>query len=432
MEIENLYRVQEDSSAYLIREDAEMQRMCREALREVKRKKLEQCRNRDKVSGAEEQESESYDFELVLDTVFSLFDDLSMDEYVQIVEYVVLRTESELGVLDLFLQDDDVSEVMVNGSDRIFLETPDGLVSCGTVFDSTEELEECIRKIAAGVHREINEMNPILDARLPDGSRVNAVYKNIALDGPALTIRKFGRTRLTAEDLVRNGTMTQSCAETLKFLTVCGYNLFISGGTSTGKTTFLNALTDYIPDQERVIIIEDSRELMLDHLLNQVQMECRQANSAGKGKISMAELIRTSLRMRPDRIIVGEVRGAETALMLQALNTGHSGLCTGHGNSVRGMLRRLEAMCLMNDNIPIDAIRSQIVEALDIMVHLVRLPDGRRAVFEIDELIGFENGDYVLNPLYSYDAAAGEASSVNRVQNREKLQLRGCENERSV
>lgn len=408
------------------REEA-MRRMCREALNEVQKKKLARC-----CEELESEQPETDDFDLVVETVVQLYDGLSLEEYETVIDYVLFRTQSDLGILDLFLMDEDVSEIMVNGSDRIFLETPDGIRRCTNYFDSTEELEECIRKIAAGVHREINEMNPILDARLPDGSRVNAVYRNIALDGPALTIRKFGRRRLTADDLVQNGTMTGSCAEALKLLTACGYNLFISGGTSSGKTTFLNALTDFVPEQERVIIIEDSRELILDHIPNQVQMECRHANSAGRGQITMDALIRTSLRMRPDRIIVGEVRGAEAALMLQALNTGHAGLSTGHGNSVQGMLRRLEAMCLMNANVPIDSIRCQIIEALDIMVHLVRLPDGRRVVYEIDELLGYEEGRYVLNPLYSFDMQKDRETVPGRIRNREKLRQRGCENERFI
>lgn len=404
-----------------------MRRMCREALNEVQKKKLARC-----CEELESEQPETDDFDLVVETVVQLYDGLSLEEYETVIDYVLFRTQSDLGILDLFLMDEDVSEIMVNGSDRIFLETPDGIRRCTNFFDSTEELEECIRKIAAGVHREINEMNPILDARLPDGSRVNAVYRNIALDGPALTIRKFGRRRLTADDLVQNGTMTGSCAKALKLLTACGYNLFISGGTSSGKTTFLNALTDFVPEQERVIIIEDSRELILDHIPNQVQMECRHANSAGRGQITMDALIRTSLRMRPDRIIVGEVRGAEAALMLQALNTGHAGLSTGHGNSVQGMLRRLEAMCLMNANVPIDSIRCQIIEALDIMVHLVRLPDGRRVVYEIDELLGYEEGKYVLNPLYSFDMQKDRETVPGRIRNREKLRQRGCENERFI
>ena len=247
-------------------------------------------------------------------------------------------------------------------------------------------------------------MHPILDARLPGGSRVNAVYKNVAAGGPALTIRKFARERITMEEMVRSGTLTESCASYLKTLVSCGYNIFVSGGTSSGKTTFLNALSDFIPPKERVIVIEDSTELAMSHIANLVQMECRNANTMGQGMISMDMLIKTSLRMRPDRIIVGEVRGKEVADMMQAMNTGHDGcLATGHGNSVSGMLRRLEAMYLMGVQIPMDAIRAQIVEGIDIMIHLGRLPGGARKVLEVQELVDFENGKYVLNPLFLMD-----------------------------
>ncbi|MGN1382180.1 MAG: CpaF family protein [Eubacterium sp.] len=362
--------------------------------------------------------------ETVLHLAIHSDDNLRVDEMEEISRNLFFRIRGELGILEPYLLDESVTEIMVNGKDEIFLETEDGVVPCDESFVSTEELEECIRKIAAAVHREINETNPILDARLTDGSRVNAVYRNVALDGPALTIRKFRKNRMTAEDLVETGTMTKDCADILGLLIECGYNLFISGGTSTGKTTFLNAMSDYLHSDERVIVIEDSRELMMEQIPNIVQMECRQANSSGKGRISMEELIRTSLRMRPDRIIVGEVRGAEAALMLQALNTGHSGLSTGHGNSVNGMLRRLEAMCLMNANVPIDSIRCQIVEALDIMVHLVRLPDGRRVVSEICELTGYEDGSYCLNPLFLYDGHA-QVKLSNSLEKRHKLKERG-------
>ncbi len=373
------------------------------------------------LDGREERIADADFQRIVEEVILDAHENLSVEEYDQVLEYMDLHVRAERGILDPYLKSEDVSEIMVNGREKIFIETGKGIVRCGESFESTEELEEYIRRIAAGVHREINEMNPILDARLPDGSRVNAVYRNVAADGPVLTIRKFGQRRMTADDLVRTGSMTQECAEALKILTACGCSIFISGGTSSGKTTFLNALTDYIPRQERVIVIEDSRELMMEQIPNLVQMECRQANSAGKGVVSMADLIRTSLRMRPSRIIVGEVRGAEAALMLQALNTGHSGLSTGHGNSVSGMLRRLEAMCLMNANVPIDAIRCQIVEALDVMVHLTRLPDGRRVVSEVEEIVGVEAHEYNLNPLFLYEPDTGLRATGNRLMRRQKL-----------
>lgn len=280
--------------------------------------------------------------ELIEDTVLDDDYDLELQEYEELIKKVYAKTRSKLGMLEPYINDESINEIMVNGKDHFFFEDSDGIGFVFDCFDSTEELEEIIRNIAAGVHREINEMNPILDARLADGSRVNAVYKNVAVDGPVLTIRKFSKDRITIDEMVGHGTLTRECADFLKTLVECGYNIFVSGGTSSGKTTFLNALSDYIPQEERVIVIEDSTELQLERIENLVQMECHNANTMGQGQISMDMLIKTSLRMRPDRIIVGEVRGREVADMLQAMNTGHDGsMSTGHGNSVAGMLRRL-------------------------------------------------------------------------------------------
>ena len=327
--------------------------------------------------------------------------DLSVKGYCELSEAVEDRLRSRLGILERLIDKEGITEIIVNGKNDIFLDGKDGLVRLDDDFESVEEIEEIIRNIAANVHREINEMNPILDARLNNGSRVNAVYKNVAAGGPALTIRKFSKERMTMAQMIEHDTLTVQCAEYLKELVECGYNIFISGGTSSGKTTFLNALSEYIPAKDRVIIVEDSLELQMDHIDNRVQMECHNANSLGKGLVSMDMLIRTSLRMRPDRIIVGEVRGREVADMLQAMNTGHDGsMSTGHGNSVRGMLRRLEAMYLMSANLPMDAIRAQIVEGIDIMVHLGRTREGRRMVLEIQELIDYSDGAYELNPLF--------------------------------
>jgi pilus assembly protein CpaF len=269
-------------------------------------------------------------------------------------------------------------------------------------------------------------MNPILDARLADGSRVNAVYKNIALDGPAITIRKFSREHITLDQIIRTGGITEECAEALRVLVTAGYNTFISGGTSSGKTTFLNALADFIPKDERVIVIEDSRELMLAQISNIVQMECHNANTLGQGSVTMDQLIRSSLRMRPDRIIVGEVRGSEVSEMLQAMNTGHDGcISTGHGNSVKAMLRRLEYMYMMSAELPIDAIRGQIVEGIDIMIHMARLMDGRRVVTEVQELCGYVQGGYELNPLFLYNEDGQMVRTCNHLRARNKLITRG-------
>lgn len=359
--------------------------------------------------------------------VFARSTDFKAEELSRIIDLVYEKTRTPLGVLDRVLKDDDVYEVMVNGIEDVFVERRDGIHRIESRFESVEELEELIRGIAAGVHREVNEMTPILDARLEDGSRVNAVYKNIAASGPVLTIRKFAKRKITIDDMIENGTISRDAASFLEIAVERGYNIFISGGTSTGKTTFLNALTDYIPKGSRVIIIEDSRELMVESVENMVQLECRSANTAGKGEVSMNMLIRTSLRMRPDRIIVGEVRGKEVAEMLQAMNTGHDGsMSTGHGNSVTGMLRRLEAMYLMSAKIPIDAIRSQILEGIDLMVHLSRLSDGMRVVTEIDELIGYEGGEYQLNRIFSFDNVSMALKATgNRLKNTLKMEMNG-------
>ena len=354
-------------------------------------------------------------------------EELPFEEYGKTIERIFARVRSKLGILDLYLKDEHVNEIMINGPDTFFFETKEGMHRLDESFSSVEELEEVIRNIAAAVHREINEMHPILDARLSDGSRVNAVYKNIAARGPILTIRKFAKERIRMEDMTAGGTITEECADFLRKLVWCGYNLFICGGTSSGKTTFLNALSEAIPKDERVIVIEDSTELQLSHIENLVQMECHQANSMGQGEVSMDMLIKTSLRMRPDRIIVGEVRGREVADMLQAMNTGHDGsMSTGHGNSAEGMLRRLEAMYLMSAQIPMDAIRAQIVEGIDVLIHLGRLDHGKRKVMEIQELLGYENGKYVLNPLFCLDKNQNLTATGKQLVRRQKLELKGA------
>ncbi len=362
---------------------------------------------------------------LVEDVVLEQQPDISLKEYKEIVSRLFVKLRSKLGILELYLKNNQVTEIMINGPKTFFFETRAGIHQLDASFDSVEELEEIIRNIAASVHREINEMHPILDARLEDGSRVNAVYKNIAAGGPILTIRKFATDRITLEDMVNAGTLTDACSKVLQKLVRCGYNLFICGGTSSGKTTFLNALSDAIPENQRVIVIEDSSELQLQNIRNLVQMECHQANSLGQGEVSMDMLIRTSLRMRPDRIIVGEVRGREVADMLQAMNTGHDGsMSTGHGNSVEGMLRRLEAMYLMSAKIPMDAIRAQIVEGIDILIHLGRMEDGRRMVMEVKELLDYQDGKYLLNPLFSLDENRCLNPTGNQLIRNRKLLLK--------
>ena len=297
--------------------------------------------------------SQEIDDDVVMEEIqrFMMSDDrtkyLSLREKKNIMEGAFHSLRRELDFLEKYLDDPDISEIMVNGKDNIFIEKFGNIEKIREYFPTDKALEDVIIRIGAGIHREINERNPILDARLADGSRVHAVYKNIAINGPTLNIRRFPNHRITMEDLIRIGSITGEAAEFLKTMVVCGYNIFLSGGTSSGKTTFLNALSDFIPSDERVIVIEDSAELQLDGIENIVRMETKNANIQGVGEISMRQLIKASLRMRPDRIIVGEVRGEEVVDMIVSMNTGHDGsLCTGHANSAEGMLSRLETMFL--------------------------------------------------------------------------------------
>jgi pilus assembly protein CpaF len=351
---------------------------------------------------------------------------LTVRERIRVAETAFCRTRRELGILQPLADDPLVSEIMVNGVRDVFVERGGHIERADSWFENTEELEELIRRIAARVHREINELSPVLDARLEDGSRVNAVNKNVALNGPILTIRRFPETGITMDDLLGFGSITQAAADFLATLVECAYNIFISGGTSSGKTTFLNALAGFIPKDERIITIEDSAELQIRGIDNLVRMECRSANAQGKGEVNMRQLIRASLRMRPNRIIVGEVRGEEVLDMVQAMNTGHAGsLSTGHGNSPRGMLYRLEAMFLQAADFPVAAIRRQITEGIDVMVHLGRLPGGARTVLEIAEIAGMRDGEIELNPLFVYDVAEGLARTRNGLLDRAKLEVKG-------
>lgn len=350
---------------------------------------------------------------------------LHAEELGRISEWVFGKIRGSLGAITHLLNDDRVNEIMINGPNCGFIEKEGRIISIGQVFSSEKELEQVIRRIAASARREINELAPILDARLSDGSRVNAVLKNVALDGPILTIRKFKHQKIRIEDMVGGGSLTEEAASSLETMVKGGMNIFVCGGTSSGKTTFLNALADFIPRNERVITIEDSAELQLGDIDNLVRMECRNANVTGKGNVNMAMLIKSSLRMRPDRIIVGEVRGEEVSDMLQALNTGHSGMSTGHGNTVKGMLRRLEAMYVMGSSMPVDAIRAQIVEGIDVMVHVARLPDGSRRVLEISEVMAYEEGGYVLNQLYLLDKDMKLVKKSKELKDDVKLRLKG-------
>lgn len=352
------------------------------------------------------------------ETIFEKFSDLSIDEMKQVKKRSILRLRSPLGILLPLVQDQSINEIMVNGIHDIFVERKGNIEKVDDYFASKEELTDIIRYIAGKVHREFNELNPIVDARLEDGSRVCGVYSNVAIGGPALSIRKFKKEKMTMDYMVEIGSISKECGDELHRLVKAGYNIFVSGGTSSGKTTFLNALSDFIGEDERIIVIEDSSELNMSQVENIIYMECKNANSIGKGQVDMASLIKTSLRLRPDRIIVGEVRGGEVFQMIQAMNSGHSGsMSTGHGNSVEGMLRRLESMYLMAIDIPVDAIRMQIAEAIDIMVHLNRNKDGKRAVESVAELVGYRNGEYKLNYLYELDETLNLVSTGNKLNN---------------
>ena len=353
----------------------------------------------------------------------------SYSENRNLIERIFMSLRSEMDILQPYVSDKGITEIMVNGKDNVFVERNGAIHRAEVKFDTTEDLEELIRRIASRVHREINELNPIVDARLSDGSRVNAVYKNIALNGPILTIRKFPEKVMSMNDLLERESISIEVSEYLKVLVKAGYNCFISGGTSSGKTTLLNVLSQFIPPGERVVVIEDSAELQIEQIKNIVRLECRNANVQGKGRIDMSQLVKASLRMRPDRIIIGEVRGKEVMDMVQALNTGHSGsLSTGHANSIGGMISRLEAMFLEAAEIPVEAIRSQIAEAIDIMIHMSRMKDGSRKVMEISELVGVENSKVKTNRLFRFDNDNGKLIRTgNKLVHREKLEISGLE-----
>ena len=329
-----------------------------------------------------------------------------------------------LDILQIFVEDSTVTEIMINGKDHIFIEKEGKLRELDIGFESVEKLQDVIQQIVAGCNRVVNEASPIMDARLSNGSRVNIVMNPIALNGPIVTIRRFPDKPITMESLLQTDTISTEAADFLESLVKAKYNIFISGGTGSGKTTLLNVLSHYIPPEERVITIEDSVELQLQGLPNLVQLETRNSNVEGCREITVRELIKTSLRMRPDRIIVGEVRGAEAIDMLQCMNTGHDGsMSTGHANSGKDMLARLENMVLMGMDIPLMAIRQQIVSGVDVIVHLGRLRDRTRRVLEITEVAGCENGEIKLNPLFLFEEAGEDSRGniVGRLQKKGKL-----------
>lgn len=345
-----------------------------------------------------------------------------------------------LDILQELVDDPEITEIMVNGPEEIFIESKGRIRRWEKRFESKEQLLDLIQQIVSSVNRIVNTSSPIADARLADGSRVHVVLEPVALDGPILTIRKFPEP-VTMEKLLSYGSISEEAAVFLQKLVEARYNIFVSGGTGAGKTTFLNALSEFIPSGERVITIEDSAELRLRHIENLVRLETREANAEGQGAIGIGILIRAALRMRPDRILIGEVRGKEALDLLQAMNTGHDGsFSTGHANSPRDMLARLETMVLMAAELPLPAIRSQIASAVDIMVHVARLRDKSRKVTAIEEVDRYENGEIILNSLYRFQEheKGGEKNEASRrvegslektgeLRHREKLRMAGIE-----
>lgn len=368
-------------------------------------------------------------------------DELTVGERAELADQVYSSIRG-FGLLDSILKDEDITEVMINGAKDIFIEKAGRLQKLNEQFESEEKLLDIIRKIVGQAGREVSEANPIVDTRLPNGSRVNVVLPPISLKGPIVTIRKFSKKPMTVEKLLEYGSITHEVADVLKLLVRAKYNIFICGGTGSGKTTFLNAVTNFIPRDERIITIEDSAELQIAGIDNLVSLETRNANSAGVGQVSMQDLIKSALRMRPERIVVGEVRGAEALDMLQAMNTGHDGsLSTGHANSNKDMLSRLETMVLQGaEGLPLKAVRQQIASALDIMVHLSRLRDKSRRTMQISEVIGYENekDEIILNPIYEFvedenstlEKVSGKlVRTKNPFQNDYKLRLMGYRGE---
>lgn len=377
-------------------------------------------------------------FALIKDEVekYSKKEYLNIDEKIAAVDKIYSRIRG-FGVIDDLIDDDEISEIMINGYDQIFVEKNGRLYPSSLRFENKKQLEDVVFKMVGKAGREINTANPIVDVRLNSGERVNVVIEPIVEKGPIVTIRKFPKKAITGEDLIKTGTVTKTALNFLENLVKTKYNIFISGGTSAGKTTLLNVLTNFIDEKERIVLIEDSAEIRLDpKIKNHVSMEVRQANSAGIGKITVRDLIKTSLRMRPERIIVGEVRGAEAIDMLQAMNTGHEGsMSTGHANSAKDMFSRLETMIMQNyENIPLNAIKEMITTSIEFVVHISRMRDSTRHITEISEVLRYQNGKILLNPIYIFeenknskiDKVNGSLiRTTNKINNDFKLRIGG-------
>ncbi len=347
----------------------------------------------------------------------------------------IFNSLRKLDVLQELVDDDSVTEIMVNGMEAIFIEKRGHLYKWDKNFSNRQKLEDVIQQIVAKSNRTVNEASPIVDARLENGARVNVVLAPVAINGPIITIRRFPDNPIGIEELIEWESITPEVAEFLRKLVIAGYNIFISGGTGSGKTTFLNALSSFIPSDERIITIEDSAELQIRGIPNLVKMETRNANVEGCNPITIRDLIKSALRMRPDRIIVGEVRGSEAIDMISALNTGHDGsLSTGHANSAKDMLSRLETMILMGMDIPLMAVRRQLASGIDIIVHLGRLRDKSRKVLEISEIVGFVDGEIQLRKLFEFEESEeidgkvkGQLIAKNPLLHKEKLMGAGID-----
>ena len=381
--------------------------------------------------------------EELMQLIYRVLQEVSAQEYLSLAEKSFLGRElfnafRKLNILQEFLEDEDITEIMINGTQNIFFEKDGRIYQSDKRFVSREKLEDVVQQIAAGSNRLVNEASPIVDARLLDGSRVNIVLPPIAIDGPIVTIRKFSKEAITMKQLIAWESISREVSAFLATLVAAGYNIFISGGTGSGKTTFLHALSQSIPKTERIITIEDNAELQIQDVPNLVRLEARNANVEGSGAVTIRDLIKSALRMRPDRLIVGEVRSAEAIDMLQAMNTGHDGsLSTGHANSPKDMLSRLETMVLMGMELPLPAIQRQIASGVDVIVHLGRLRDKSRKVLEVTEVLGYIGGEIQLQTLYQYEETGekegriqGEWRKIHEITHTEKLLAAGYHKER--
>lgn len=376
--------------------------------------------------------------EALMELIYTALSEERRERYMPLQEMNMLGKElfnafRKLDILQDLIEDEEITEIMINGAQNIFIEKEGIVTRLEKRFASRQKLEDVIQQIVAGSNRIVNEANPIVDARLPDGSRVNVVLAPIALNGPIVTIRKFPKEAMTIERLMKFQAISEEAAGFLEQAVRARYNIFISGGTGSGKTSMLNALAQYIQAGERVITIEDNAELQIRGIANLVRLEARNANVEGSGEISIRDLIKSALRMRPDRIVVGEVRGSEAIDMLQAMNTGHDGsLSTGHANSTKDMFSRLETMVLMGVDIPLSAVQRQIASAIDLVVHLGRLRDKSRKVLEISEVLAYEAGEIQVQSLYRFEETGskdgkvqGRLKWIHELQKKEKLLAAG-------